>query len=238
MTPESSPQCIAFDIEIANVFELSPGEDLDAYGPFDISCAAAVHDEGHTDLWVTKDHAGRPVRCLDAVTAHDMLHRLRKWQLEGAHLFAWNGLSFDLRWLGVAANDVSLATAIALDLYDPMFQFFVQRGFPVGLAKVAEGFGVSERKLMESSEAPKEWARGNYQNVLDYVAMDCCLTNQCVKHIKATGSVKWVTKTGSSSFEPMPALHQVRDLLNAPCPDTSWMDHPIPRTKFTSWLSP
>ena len=32
---------VSFDIEIANIFELKPGEDLDQYGPFDISCAAA-----------------------------------------------------------------------------------------------------------------------------------------------------------------------------------------------------
>ena len=234
-----APQYIAFDIEIANIFDLLPEEDLDQYGPFDISCAAAVcHDEGHTEHWVTRDDTGRPARCLDAVTAHDMLRRLREWQREGAHVCAWNGLSFDLRWLGVAAKDVALARDIALDLYDPMFQFFVQRGFPVGLSKVAEGFGLAQKKLMESSDAPKEWARGNHQFVLDYVAMDCCMTNHCVKSIQEAGCVKWVTRQGSLSVEPMPELRQVRELLDAPCPDTSWMNNPIPRTKFTGWLSP
>jgi hypothetical protein len=28
---------VSFDIEISNIFELAPGEDLDKYGPFDIS---------------------------------------------------------------------------------------------------------------------------------------------------------------------------------------------------------
>ena len=33
---------ISFDIEIANVFTLQPGEDLDRYAPFDISVAAVM----------------------------------------------------------------------------------------------------------------------------------------------------------------------------------------------------
>ena len=94
--------------------------------------------------------------------ARDVLIFLRAQQRAGSRVFAWNGLSFDLRWLGVAADDVPLAAEVALDLYDPMFQFFVQRGFLVALAKVADGLGIAETKLMDGADAPVEWARGNH----------------------------------------------------------------------------
>lgn len=240
MSPSSTSagRRIAFDIEIANVFELAPGEDLDQYGPFELSCAAAYAQDGELRHWCMRDESGTPGTALDRATALDMLEWLRAQQLAGARVCAWNGLSFDLRWLGVAAGAPELAAEVALDLIDPMFQFFVQRGFPVGLAKVAEGLGIPETKLMKGADAPVQWARGNHQLVLDYVAGDCRITEAVVARIEAGRAVRWRTQRGSVSSEPMPALRRVRELLDAPEPDTSWMDTPLPRSKFTQWLPP
>ena len=232
-----SAKRVSFDIEIANVFELAPGEDLDQYGPFDISCAAAADEAGEVIHWVNQAADGSYESHLDAEKAHEMLSWLRAQQLAGTRLFAWNGLSFDLRWIGVAAKDIPLAAEVALDLYDPMFQIFVQRGFPVGLAKVAEGLGVIETKLMDGADAPVQWAAGNHQEVLDYVAGDCRITDAVVARIEETKGITWRTGRGTLSTEPMPVLKRVRELLDAPEPDTSWMDAPMPRTKFTSWMS-
>jgi hypothetical protein len=229
---------LAFDIEIANVFEAAPGEDLERYGPFDISCAAIATDRGDVRHWFKKDAQGVPQRCIDAECASDMLAVLREAQLGGVQVCAWNGLSFDTRWLGWAARDLRLAAEIALDLYDPMFQFVVQRGFPVGLAAVAEGLGIEQRKLMHGADAPKEWAAGHHQKVLDYVAGDCQITERVVARIVELGEVRWRTKKGGVSSEPMPKLERVRDLLHRPAPDTSWMSEPIRREKFYEWLVP
>jgi hypothetical protein len=192
MTPSEARvgRRIAFDIEIANVFELARCEDLDQYGPFDLSCAAAYAEDGELRHWCMRD-ASRPTgACFDAATAREMLEWLRAQQLEGARVCAWNGLSFDLRWLGVAANAPVLAAEVALDLIDPMFQFFVQRGFPVGLAAVAEGLGIAETKLMSGADAPVQWADGNHQLVLDYVAGDCRITEAVVGRIDEGRTVR------------------------------------------------
>ena len=227
---------VSFDIEISNIFELAPGEDLDKYGPFDISCAAAADDEGVITHWTSQEDDGSYKSYLDPERAHEMLRWLRDQQLAGARLFAWNGLSFDLRWIGVAARDIPLAAEVALDLYDPMFQIFVQRGFPVGLGKVAEGLGVIETKLMDGADAPVQWAAGNHQLVLDYVAGDCRITDAVVARIEETKGITWRTSRGTLSTEPMPVLKKVRELLDAPEPDTSWMDAPMSRSKFMSWM--
>ncbi len=234
--PSQSGRRVSFDIEIANIFELKPGEDLDQYGPFDISVAAAADDHGEVTHWTSLAPNGSYADHLDPATAHELLAWLREEQLSGSRLFAWNGLSFDLRWIGVAAEDVDLAAEIALDLYDPMFQFFCQRGFPVGLAKVAAGLGVEETKLMDGADAPKQWSEGNHELVLDYVAGDCRITEAVVARIEETGGVTWRTSRGTLSTEPMPKLKQVRTLEDSPLPATSWMDSPLPRSKFTSWL--
>ncbi|HTF90111.1 MAG TPA: ribonuclease H-like domain-containing protein [Planctomycetota bacterium] len=227
---------ISFDIEIADEIDLAPGEDLDQHGPFQISCAAAITDCGRLKHWYARDNSGLVARSLDSGGARAVLVHLREAQQSGAMICAWNGLSFDLRWLGHAAADMPLAREVALDLFDPMFQFFVLRGFPVGLASVAAGLGIDEKKLMHGADAPKEWARGNHQAVLDYVAGDCKLTDTVIARILAAGEIRWRTKKGSLSAQAMPRLLAVRELLDAPLPDTSWMSEPMPRAKFTKWL--
>ena len=194
------------------------------------SCAAASNEAGAVRHWTTPGPHGGFSLHLDSITARHMLVWLREQQLAGARLFAWNGLSFDLRWLGVAAEDIPLAAEVALDLFDPMFQFFVQRGFPVGLGKVADGLGVKEAKLMDGADAPVEWGRGNHQRVLDYVAGDCRITEEVVARIESIGVVRWRTQRGAISVEPMPRLRRVRELLHVREPDTSWMSEPM------SWL--
>jgi hypothetical protein len=234
---EAAPARLSFDIEIADEIDLAPGDDLDRHGPFQIACAAALSDRGELRHWYARDAAGTPQRALDAQLAREMLLFLREAQEAKTWVCAWNGLSFDLRWLGHAADDLPLAREIALDLIDPMFQFFVQRGFPVGLQAVASGMGIAEKKLMDGADAPRQWALGKHDEVLAYVAGDCSITEQVVAAILAAGRIVWRTKKGTLSSEAMPQLRRVRELLDAPLPDIAWMSDPLPRSKFTAWLT-
>ncbi len=233
----STQRIIAFDIEIANEFELKPGEDLDRYGPFDISVAASTTREGSVRHWLAKDASGKPARHIDAGLAREMLTFLRSEQAQGSIVTAWNGMAFDLRWIGHVAQDSQLAAEVALDLYDPMFQFVSRRGFPISLASAADGMGVVETKLMAGADAPKEWARGNHQKVIDYVAGDCRLTREVVERIVARREVRWRTKKGTVSSEPFPKLERVRDVMRAPPPDQSWMSDPKPFESWFGWLA-
>lgn len=234
----SAARIIAFDIEIANEFELRPGEDLDQYAPFDISVAASTTRDGSVRHWFAKDASGKPARHIDAALARDVLAFLRHEQEGGSIVAAWNGMAFDLRWLGHVANDVELAAAVALDLYDPMFQFVSKRGFPISLAAVADGLGVVETKLMAGADAPKEWAKGNHQKVIDYVAGDCRLTREVVERILVRREVRWRTKKGTVSSESFTKLERVRDVMRARAPDQSWMSDPKPWETWFAWLAP
>jgi hypothetical protein len=227
---------LSFDIEIANEFTLRPGEDLERYAPFDVSVAAVAHEGGTVRHWHAADVRGKPAGTLDARLAREVLEYLREAQLSGTRVFAWNGLSFDLRWLARAAGDVKLAREIAMELYDPMFQFATMKGFPIGLAAAADGLGIAQKKLMSADKAPVEWNRGNHQLVLDYVAGDCTLTNRVVAAIEFERCVRWRTKRGDVKSEPMRALRQVKDVMRDPPPDQSWMSEPRPPSAYWAWL--
>lgn len=229
-------QLLSFDIEIAEVFDLEEGEDLDNYSPFHVAVASTVIHGGETRVWYSADEARAPLVSITREKARELLVYLRQMQEAGCMVCAWNGLGFDLRWLGYNADDVRLAAEVALECYDPMFQFFNQRGFPVGLASVAEGMGIAQRKLMHAAEAPKHWRAGNHKAVMDYVVGDSEMTNLIVRAIVDRREVCWVTRDGSVRREAMPTLKTVRQVLQDPEPDQSWMTTPIPRSKFYQWM--
>jgi hypothetical protein len=227
---------LSFDIEISDVFELEPHEDMEKYAPFHISVAATAIHGDEERVWYSEDREGRPALNLTPERAHDLLEYLDEKQQEGFRVCAWNGLSFDLKWIGHQAGDMALAARIALKSYDPMFQFFNQAGFPVGLAKVAAGMGIAQEKLMDGADAPKRWLAGNHQEVMDYCLGDCQMTNLIVLAIQETRQVRWVTSRGSISSEPMPRLKPVEEVIQDPDPDQSWMDTPLPKSKFYEWV--
>ena len=230
-------QLLSFDIEISDVFDLQENEDLERYAPFNLSVASTVIHGGEERLWYSQGKDGQPLLNMTRAKARELLHYLRDMQKNGYHLCAWNGLGFDLRWIGHIAKDPCLAAKVALNLYDPMFQFFNQRGFPVSLAAVGQAMNIPQRKTMSAADAPKKWRDGNHQVVMDYVLGDSRMTNQIIAAIIERQGILWVTKKGIVNNEPMPCLKTVEEILRDPEPDQSWMSTPIPRSKFHNWLS-
>lgn len=227
---------LAFDIEIANVFTIAPGRDLDEYGPFDISVAATHGTSGESLLWMTRTSQGSPAKHLSRDDARKLLEYLAAEQKAGTAIVAWNGLSFDMRWLGHAAGDMQMASRVAIKMYDPMFQFFKLKGFPIGLAKAGEGMGIRTRKLMDGADAPVQWLAGNHRLVCDYVMGDAKLTAEVVSAIAQQGEVRWITQRGKPSAARIGRLRTVQDCMRDPMPDQSWMDDPIGEERFCGWL--
>ncbi len=227
---------LSFDIEISDVFELRKYEDMDKYAPFHISVAATAIHKGEERVWYSEGQDGHPALNLSQQRAHELLEYLDEMQQMGFMVCAWNGLSFDLKWIGHQANDMAFAGRIALKSYDPMFQFFNQAGFPVSLANVAEAMSITQRKLMGGADAPKEWRAGNHQKVMDYCLGDCQMTNLIILAIQKARETRWVTSRGSISSKPMRRFKTVEEVTQDPEPDQSWMDTPMPKMKFYEWV--
>jgi len=95
---------LGFDIEISNVFDLRPGEDINKYAPFEVAVAAAQIDGGEHRLWYSPVPGDRPTMNLQRADASGVLDYLEKKIHEGFAICAWNGLIFDLKWLGRTAS--------------------------------------------------------------------------------------------------------------------------------------
>jgi len=227
---------LSFDIEISDVFDLDPGEDMERYAPFHISVAATAVPGGEERHWLSVDEAGEPALNLTRRRAHELLEYLAEKLDEGFALCAWNGLHFDMQWIGHHAGDMALAAEIALEIYDPMFQFFNDQGYPVGLASVAAGFDIAQKKLMNGADAPKEWRAGRYDLVKRYVLGDCQITHQVVRAIRDAGRIQWVNRNGERKSKSMKRLMTVGDVIEAPGPDQSWMDRPLLKASFHQWV--
>jgi hypothetical protein len=227
---------LSFDIEISDIFDLKPHEDINKYAPFHISVASTAIHEGEERLWYSTDKDNIPLLNISKTKANDLLCYLKTMQDKGYYICAWNGLGFDIRWIGCNADNLKLASEIALKLYDPMFQFFNQRGFPVSLASVAQALGIKQSKLMTGEDAPKQWHAGNYRKVMDYVLGDSQITNLIVKEIIEKKHIAWISQRGDRKTEAISRLKTVEEILIEPEPDQSWMNTPMPRKKFYQWL--
>ena len=227
---------LSFDIEISDIFELGKNEDMEKYAPFHISVAATAIHGGEERVWYSENEKGHPSLNLTQTRAHELLKYLEDMQQREFMVCAWNGLGFDLKWIGHQADNMALAARIALKSYDPMFQFFNQAGFPVALAKVAQSMGVSQEKLMDGADAPREWCAGNHQKVMDYCLGDCQMTNLIIIAIQKAQKIRWMTARGKISSKPMPRLKTVEEVIRDPEPDQSWMDKPMPKVTFYQWI--
>jgi hypothetical protein len=96
--------------------------------------------------------------------------------------------------------------------------------------------GISQEKLMDGADAPKQWRAGNHQEVMDYCLGDCQMTNLIVRAIQEARKIRWVTGAGRISSKPMPRLKTVEEVIQDPEPDQSWMDKPLLKTKFYQWV--
>jgi len=220
------------------VFDLRPGEDINKYAPFDVAVAATQIDGGEQRLWYSKGPDGRPLTNLEPGDARALPCYLDQMQRDGYAVCAWNGLSFDLRWLGRAAGDVATASRVARALFDPMYQFFKIKGFPVGLAAVAEGLRLPQKKSMAAADAPSEWQAGRFERVFEYVLGDVRMTKAIVAAVARQRPIAWVTQPGQRNPIPLARLKSVADCMADPMPDQSWMTRPLSEKAFVGWLTP
>ena len=235
----------AFDIEIAE--DIPEGvKDWKEIRPLGITCAAIMlEDEPNDPIWFYRRQpiitATTPQVFADRMSRQDcayLLEYLQGLELDGYTLTTWNGLGFDFDVLGEEADRPAHAAALALRHYDPMFQFFCENGFPVGLEAVSQGFRMEGKtEGMSGALAPEMWRDGQQEKVLEYVAQDCVVNLNIARAIIDSQEVKWITKKGRLGRKPAWKPLTVTECLELPEPDNSWMSDPIPRSQFTGWTT-
>ena len=229
---------LAFDVETAaNV----PGPEFNwrDHRPLGITCAAALaSDVREPIIWHGKSPEGNPAKQMSQVEANGMVDQLREMALAGYTLLTWNGLGFDFDVLAEEAHALGPCRELALDHVDMMFHIFCDRGFPVALDKAAHAMGTPGKPAgMSGLLAPQLWAQGQFQEVIDYVAQDVRIALNVAQLCEERGSFAWTTRRGTTGLMPLGnGWLTVREALELPEPDTSWMSNPLPRGNFTDWL--
>ena len=229
---------VAFDIETAKDV---PGPDFNwqPHRPLGISCAAALPcDADEPTVWHGKDPDGTPANQMSTSDARGLVDDLVDLTSRGYTLLTWNGLGFDLDVLAEESDSLEECRNLATRHVDMMFHVFCDRGFPVALDKAAQALRIPGKpEGMTGLLAPQLWAKGRYQDVIDYVSQDVRIALQVANACERTRSFKWITRKGSISSMALPrGWLTVKDALSLPAPDTSWMSNPIPRSQFTQWL--
>jgi hypothetical protein len=230
---------LAFDIETSKDV---PGDDFNwrPHRPLGISCAATLAgDAAQPLLWHGKAPDGSPAARMSREDAQGLVEYLSKMAADGYTVLTWNGLGFDFDILAEESGALARCRECALTHVDMMFQVFCTLGYPVGLDKAAQGMGLPGKPPgMSGVKAPKLWAQGNFQEVLEYVAQDVRTTMQLALVCEERRKLQWITRKGTRSSLALPkGWLTVRESLKLPEPDTSWMSAPLSRREVTKWLS-
>lgn len=229
---------LAFDIETAKEV---PGEDFNwrPDRPLGISCAATLaSDSGQPLLWYGKTRDGLTGKQMSQADARGLVQYLSKMEADGFTILTWNGLGFDLDILAEESGAAASCRECALGHVDMMFHVFCSLGYPVALDKAAQGMGLPGKPPgMSGVKAPKLWAQGHFNQVLEYVARDVRTAMQIALTCEQRRRFEWITRKGTkSSMALTNGWLTVREALRLPEPDTSWMFSPLSRQEFMAWL--
>lgn len=233
-----SRRYLAFDLEIAKDvpgnFDCWP-----KHRPLGISCAATLLDgDAKPMLWYGLGGDDQPApRMLPAEVAR-LVDYLLEQVAAGATLLTWNGLGFDLDVLAEESDRLEDCRRLAGKHVDMMFDVVCRLGYPLALDKVAKAMGLRGKPDgMTGDLAPRLWAEGRYQEVLDYVAQDVVTTLELAHEAEKRGVVSWTARSGKPMRLPLGrGWKNVEEACKSPEPDVSWMSTPLRRSKFTGWL--
>jgi len=215
-------QYLAFDIETAKDV---PGEDFNwrPHRPLGISCAATLaSDAGQPLLWYGKTRDGLPAQRMSPEDAQGLVQYLTKMAAKGYRILTWNGLGFDFDILAEESGAAASCRECALGHVDMMFHVFCSLGYPVGLEKAAQGMGLPGKPPgMSGVKAPKLWAEGHFQEVLDYVAQDVRTAFEIAQTGEQRRRFEWITRKGTKNSLPLTnGWLTVQEALRLPEPDT------------------
>ena len=229
---------LAFDIETAKILPEDFGELL-AHRPLGICCAATwTSQEEAAQLFYSRNSAGTPA---PQMTQHDLsafVDFLLTQTDNGYSIVTLNGLGFDFDVLAEESSRWDDCRHLARTHVDILFHIFCEKGFGVGLNAAAKALGLSKPENVDGSVAPQLWKDGEHQQVLDYVAQDCYLTLNIAETSEKNKAFQWITRKGTTAYLDIPSgWRSVEESMTCPLPDTSWMDKPWPRSKFTDWLT-
>lgn len=166
----------------------------------------------------------------------------------GALVCGWNTLGYDLRLLHsellLHGSDDRAARVreLATGHVDPMFNFVMQQGFPVGLQAVCAGMGI-DGKTGDGKDVPVTWATGTAEDraaIVTYCRNDVKATLAAVVAVDAKRKVMWISKRSGKRCERDTEGRHLATVATAttwPFPDNSFMGKtPTERPQMSDFI--
>lgn len=209
--------------------------------PCRLICAAiALSDSDEVFTFYDTGPAGVPAAAMSKTTGRNLLGALRRFHNSEYRLVSWGGLGYDLEALAQHTEQVDDCGQIAWSHTDLMFQFHCRAGFPVSLRAAALGMalplGNDRRHEVNAGELWTDTSQR--ERVIAATAQDAETTRAVAQACQRLRRIDWITQRGDQRYLAMPdGILTVQQAAELPQPDTSWMQDPIPRTKFYQWLT-
>jgi len=230
---------LAFDIETRKIIP-DGSSNLNSYRPLGITCAAILpSDTLKVAVFYGVDSDGRISDQMSPKEAANLVNYLSNKVDEGYKILTWNGLGFDFDILAEESGLTDECRRLALDHIDMMFHVFCELGYGVSLDRAAKTMGLSGKEEgLSGALAPRLWAEGRQQDVINYVIQDVETTLDLALICEQRRQLRWTTRRGTIGELKLPkGWLSVRNAMNLPEPDTSWMTNPWSRKKFLDWLN-
>jgi hypothetical protein len=224
---------LALDIETAKL----PDGDWRSCRPLGISCAATfLADSREPVLWHGGDRT-HPANRMSREETAELVGYLTTQVEQGRTVVTWNGVGFDFDVLAEESGLLETCRVLALGHVDMMFHVLCRLGHGVSLDAAARGMGLDGKpKGMNGKLAPALWAEEKREEVLRYVGQDVRTTLELARVCESRGELRWVARSGKVRCMTLgEGWLTVEVALRLPLPDTSWMDEPWPRERFTGW---
>ena len=234
-----SRKYVAFDIETAKILP-AVMPDLKAHRPLGITCAATYcSTDAAPSLWHGLTDVGQPSSKMTREDAAKLVTALTALVDDGFTILTWNGLGFDFDILAEESAMPVECSRLARGHVDMMFHSFCERGFLIGLDRAAKAMRLQGKsQAIEPHMAPRLWSEGRTSEVLDYVSQDVRATLELAHACESQKCLRWLTKKGTIGEIKLPrGWLTVDEAIRLPEPDTSWMDNPMPRSRFTDWFA-
>lgn len=227
---------LAFDLEIAKTIPFD--QDLDAHRPLGITCAATWASDADTPMvWCGRGDYGQIAPAMNVTEVKALVNYLQSATYQGYTLLSFNGAGFDFRCLADDGGDPAVCKSLALSHVDLFFHLFCRLGYAPGLGRAAKGMGLAGKtEGMDGALAPDLWKRGQYGQVLQYVAQDVRTTLDLAVAVESTHELRWMSKSERPMVISVDRWLTVTEAMELPEPDTSWMKDRWTRGKFTKWL--
>lgn len=227
---------LAFDIETAKVLP-EKVRNLLAHRPLGICCIGTWASDEDEPRPFYSGHEKNPASRMSREDVSGVVDFLMDKAKNGYAILTWNGLGFDFDVLAEESGRPDDCRQLASQHVDAMFHVFCSKGFPVSLHAAAQAIGEGKSEKVKGARVPLLWKEGKYEEVLGYVRKDCRLILDVVLTGDENKRFAWQTRKGTTASLDLPeGWLTVQEAAKLPLPDTSWMDDPWPRSKFTEWL--